>query len=97
MTAVEAGRESLAGIFWRFLRFGLLAWGGPVAQIAMIKRELVEEEGWVDVARFNRLLAVYQALPVAGIAAQAHTVRLAPAFFRPLPLSGHPYSNRTSV
>ena len=50
-------------LFWRFLRFGLLAWGGPVAQIAMIKRELVEEERWIDPARFNRLLAVYQVLP----------------------------------
>ena len=50
-------------IFLRFLRFGLLAWGGPVAQIAMIRRELVEEEGWISGARFNRLLAVYQLLP----------------------------------
>lgn len=50
-------------IFWRFLRFGLLAWGGPVAQIAMIRRELVDEEKWLDSARFNRLLAVYQVLP----------------------------------
>jgi chromate transporter len=50
-------------IFARFLRFGLLAWGGPVAQIAMLRRELVEEERWVTGERFNRLLAVYQALP----------------------------------
>lgn len=50
-------------IFWRFLRFGLLAWGGPVAQIGMIRRELVDEENWVSSARFNRLLAVYQVLP----------------------------------
>lgn len=50
-------------IFLRFLRFGFLAWGGPVAQIAMLRRELVEEEGWVSNARFNRLLAVYQVLP----------------------------------
>ena len=50
-------------IFWRFLRFGLLAWGGPVAQIAMIRRELVDEEKWLEPARFNRLLAVYQVLP----------------------------------
>jgi chromate transporter len=54
---------SLAAIFARFLRFGLLAWGGPVAQIAMIKRELVEEEKWLSPERFNRLLAVYQVLP----------------------------------
>lgn len=50
-------------IFTRFLRFGLLAWGGPVAQIAMIKRELVEEERWIEPSRFNRLLAIYQVLP----------------------------------
>jgi chromate transporter len=50
-------------IFWRFLRFGLLAWGGPVAQIAMIRRDLVDEERWVSSGRFNRLLAVYQVLP----------------------------------
>lgn len=54
---------TLAAIFARFLRFGLLAWGGPVAQIAMIKRELVEEEQWLTPERFNRLLAVYQVLP----------------------------------
>ncbi len=41
-------RQTLTAIFWRFLRFGLLALGGPVAQIAMIKRELVEEERWID-------------------------------------------------
>ena len=50
-------------IFVRFLRFGLLAWGGPVAQIAMIRRELVDEERWISRSRFNRLLAVYQVLP----------------------------------
>jgi chromate transporter len=41
----------------------LLAWGGPVAQIAMIQRELVEEERWVEQERFRRALAVYQVLP----------------------------------
>jgi len=55
--------QSLVAIFWRFLRFGFLAWGGPVAQIAMIKRELVEEERWIEPSRFNRLLAIYQVLP----------------------------------
>ncbi|TIM37445.1 MAG: chromate efflux transporter, partial [Mesorhizobium sp.] len=50
-------------IFVRFLHFGLLAWGGPVAQIAMIRRELVDEERWLSSGRFNRLLAIYQVLP----------------------------------
>jgi chromate transporter len=60
---VTAAPLSLSAIFARFLRFGLLAWGGPVAQIAMIKRELIEEEQWLSPERFNRLLAVYQVLP----------------------------------
>lgn len=58
-----APNESLLRLFWRFLRFGLLAWGGPVAQIAMIRQQLVDEERWISAPRFNRVLAVYQALP----------------------------------
>jgi len=60
---VRVPAEPLLRLFWRFLRFGLLAWGGPVAQIAMIRQELVEEEKWVSPAHFNRTLALYQILP----------------------------------
>lgn len=56
-------QESYLGLFGRFLRFGLLAWGGPIPQIAMIRQELVEQEGWTSNERFNRVLGVYQALP----------------------------------
>lgn len=54
---------SYSSLFLRFLRFGMLAFGGPVAQIAMIRRELVDEERWISSARFNKLLAVMQVLP----------------------------------
>ena len=54
---------SRARLFLRFLRFGALAWGGPAAQIAMIKRECVDEEGWVSEETFKKTLAVYQVLP----------------------------------
>jgi chromate transporter len=54
---------SLPRLFGKFLRFGCLAFGGPVAQIAMIRTALVDEERWIDSARFNRLLAVMQVLP----------------------------------
>jgi hypothetical protein len=55
---------SLYRIFWIFLvRFGLFAWGGPVAQIALIKEQLVIKEKWISVPRFNRVFAVYQILP----------------------------------
>ncbi|HKG19430.1 MAG TPA: chromate efflux transporter [Candidatus Limnocylindrales bacterium] len=52
-----------ASIFWRFLKFGLLAWGGPAAQIAMISKECVDEEKWVDQETFKKTLAVFQVLP----------------------------------
>jgi chromate transporter len=55
--------DSPASIFLRFLKFGFLAWGGPAAQIAMIKRECVDEEGWVSEETFKKTLAVYQVLP----------------------------------
>ncbi|MBA3468020.1 MAG: chromate efflux transporter [Herpetosiphonaceae bacterium] len=55
--------ESYWRLLLRFLRYGLLAWGGPVAQIAMLRQDLVEEERWISRERFNRVLAVYQALP----------------------------------
>src|SRR5215217_3909758 len=61
--ATAPPRESYGQLFLRFLRFGFLAWGGPVAQIAMIRKELVDEEHWISNERFNRTLAVYQILP----------------------------------
>ena len=53
----------LGQLVLRFLRFGGLAWGGPIAQIAMLRRELVDDERWISSERFNRTLAVYQVLP----------------------------------
>lgn len=53
----------LLALWLRFVRFGALAWGGPVAQIGNLHHELVERERWVDEARFRKVLAVYQVLP----------------------------------
>lgn len=53
----------LGALFLKFLRFGCLAFGGPVAQIAMVREALVEDERWISRKRFNRLLAVMQVLP----------------------------------
>ena len=61
--AARVPREPLGKLFLRFLKFGSLAWGGPVAQIAMIRQELVAEEKWVSPQHFNRVLAMYQVLP----------------------------------
>lgn len=61
--AVGPPAISLWDLFVRFLGYGVRAWGGPFAQIAMIKQELVDQERWISTATFNRVLAVYQALP----------------------------------
>ncbi|MBL9201812.1 MAG: chromate efflux transporter [Opitutaceae bacterium] len=60
---VRAPQDSLGKLFLRFLRFGALAWGGPVAQIDMIRQELVAQEKWITPGHFKRLLAIYQVLP----------------------------------
>jgi chromate transporter len=60
---IQVPPQSYTAIFSRFLKFGFLAWGGPIAQIAMIRQELVEEEKWISPEKFNRILSIYQALP----------------------------------
>ena len=57
------GRPSVGAIFWRFLGYGAHAFGGPVAQIAMLREQLVARERWTSHDTFMRALAVYQALP----------------------------------
>lgn len=68
----EAGLEdnsnvphlSLPRLFWFFFyNFGLFAWGGPVAQIALIKDQLVIKDKWITLERFQRVFSVYQILP----------------------------------
>ncbi|KAK0741592.1 chromate transporter [Apiosordaria backusii] len=51
-------------LFWFFFyNFGLFAWGGPVAQIALIKEKLVVQDRWITLPRFQRVFSVYQILP----------------------------------
>ncbi|KAK3681379.1 chromate transporter [Podospora appendiculata] len=57
-------KMSYPRLFWFFFyNFGLFAWGGPVAQIALIKDKLVVQDQWITLARFQRVFAVYQILP----------------------------------
>ena len=64
LTHSNAPKFSLPRLFWFFFyNFGIFAWGGPVAQIAMIKEKLVIQDQWITLARFQRVFAVYQILP----------------------------------
>ena len=56
-------KNKYLNIFLTFLKFGFLAFGGPVAQINMIREKLIKVEKWVDQKRFNRALSLYQVLP----------------------------------
>lgn len=60
---MQMDKISYLQIFLTFLGFGFLAWGGPVAQIDMLRQELVEKQSWIGKERFKRVLAIYQALP----------------------------------
>ncbi|KAG9292644.1 hypothetical protein G9A89_007016 [Geosiphon pyriformis] len=50
-------------IFLIFLGIGFQAFGGPLAQIALIKEKMVVKGEWITLARFNRVFAVYQIIP----------------------------------
>lgn len=64
LTYSNAPKLPLHKLFWYFFyNFGLFAWGGPVAQIALIKEQIVLKEKWITLARFQRVFAVYQILP----------------------------------
>tara|TARA_R110002110_G_scaffold57517_4_gene164303 strand:- start:521 stop:796 length:276 start_codon:yes stop_codon:yes gene_type:complete len=46
-----------------FGRIGVLSFGGPAAQIALMHHELVEERGWLDEDTFLRGLGFCTLLP----------------------------------
>jgi chromate transporter len=46
-----------------FLRLGLLGFGGPVALVGQMERELVTERGWVTREQMREAIAICQSLP----------------------------------
>ncbi len=63
-THIGATRRGDAGeVFTTFLRLGLTSFGGPIAHIGYLRRECVSRRGWLDDARFARLVALCQFLP----------------------------------
>ncbi len=50
-------------LFRVFARIGVLSFGGPAAQIALMHRELVEERPWLTEAEFLRALSFCMMLP----------------------------------
>ena len=49
--------------FWVWLRIGLLSFGGPAAQIALMHREVVDERRWLSEPQFLNALSFCMLLP----------------------------------
>jgi chromate transporter len=56
-------RPSLAEVTRVFLRIGLLSFGGPAGQIAMMHKELVDDRRWIGDKRFLHALNYCMLLP----------------------------------
>ena len=54
---------SLAAWAAYFLRLGTLGFGGPIALVAAMQRELVEERGWITAEEYKEGLALAQLAP----------------------------------
>jgi len=61
--AAAPDRVSFAEALPVWARIGLLSFGGPAGQIAMMHRELVERRRWIDEARFLHALNYCTLLP----------------------------------
>lgn len=61
---VEVSREvTFRETLWVWARIGLLSFGGPAGQIALMHEELVEKRRWIDEARFLHALNYCMLLP----------------------------------
>jgi chromate transporter len=61
--ATAAGNGRLAELLLYFLRLGLLGFGGPVALVGQMERELVAERGWLTPEQMREAIAICQSLP----------------------------------
>ena len=63
VSAAVTARPALGRALGVYLRIGLLSFGGPAGQIALMQDELVDRRGWIAPEEFRRGLAVSMVLP----------------------------------
>ena len=61
--AKTASRGRIGEVVPYFLRLGLLGFGGPVALVGQMERELVAERGWLTKEQMREAIAICQSLP----------------------------------
>jgi chromate transporter len=62
-TEAAPARGSIGELSVYFLRLGLLGFGGPVALVGQMERELVAERGWLSKEQMREAIAICQSLP----------------------------------
>jgi len=63
MTATGKERSHLGEVVLYFLRLGLLGFGGPVALVGQMERELVSDRKWLSKDQMREAIAICQSLP----------------------------------
>jgi len=61
--ATEASRGRIRELVAYFLRLGLLGFGGPVALVGQMERELVADRAWLGKEQMREAIAICQSLP----------------------------------
>lgn len=57
--------NSILEVFLYFLKLGTTGFGGPVALVAIMQKELVEEKAWMSKEKFIQVLPLLKAMPGA--------------------------------
>src|SRR6185437_14488214 len=63
ITGAAPVRSRLSEVVLYFLRLGLLGFGGPVALVGQMERELVAEKNWLTKEQMREAIAICQSLP----------------------------------
>lgn len=57
------GTYSLKGLLLYFLKLGTVGFGGPIALVGYMQKDLVEDRGWLSKEEYLRGLAMSQLAP----------------------------------
>jgi chromate transporter len=63
MSTTNPGRGHMAELARYFLRLGFLGFGGPVALVGQMERELVTDKKWLTKEQMREAIAICQSLP----------------------------------
>src|SRR5215467_11388749 len=63
LTAELPHRRPMRELVAYFLRLGTLGFGGPVALVGLMEKDLVQERGWLGKEEMREAIAISQSLP----------------------------------